>query len=129
MHPLLALLPSILIAALSWYLAWAGSRDRLPRNGIVGIRLPATTRSDPAWYAAHRAAAPHNIGAGIWFLLGGLAAAFLAGSDDARTTMLFSGWAIAFVWVAIAVVVAVRAAKAADPTEPGGSDPAPTDHT
>jgi len=118
----LALVPSILIAGLFWYLAWAGTRNRLPRNAIVGIRLPATTRSDPAWYAAHRAAAPHSIGAGIWFLLGGLAAALLADSDDDRATMLFSGWAIALVWVAIAIVVAVRAAKAADATEPGGAD-------
>ncbi len=129
MHPLLALLPSILIAYLGFFITMAGSQDRLPRNHIVGIRLPATTRSDRAWSAAHRAATPYNIGAGTCFLLAGLAAAFLAGSDDARTTILFAGWAIAFVWVAIAVVVAVRAAKAADPTEPGGSDTAAPNET
>ncbi|MEL6981551.1 MAG: SdpI family protein [Actinomycetota bacterium] len=118
MNAALALLPSILLALLFWYVAWAGSRDRLPRNAIVGIRLPATTRSDGAWFAAHRAAASSNIGAGIWFLLSGLAAATLATSDDGRATILFSGWVIALVWVALGAVRAVRAANAVTDTEP-----------
>lgn len=117
MNALLALVPSIALALLSWYLAWAGSRERLPRNAIIGIRLGATTRSEPAWYAAHRAAASANIGAGIWFLLSGLAAAALATSDNGRAIILLSGWAIAFVWVTIAVVRAVRAANAVTATD------------
>lgn len=133
MNALLALVPSIALALLSWYLAWAGVRDRLPRNAILGIRLAATTRSDAAWYAAHRAAAPANIGAGIWFLLSGLAAATLATSDNGRAIILLSGYAIALVWVAIAVLRAVRAANAlpddlddpdgpSDPADPGNSN-------
>ncbi len=115
----LALVSSALIALLFWYLAWAGARERLPRNAIVGIRLPATTGSDRAWYAAHRAASPHSIGAGIWFLLSGLAAALLADSDNGRAIILCSGWAIGFVSVAIAIVAAVRAARAVEGDQDG----------
>lgn len=116
---LLALVPSLAMAMLSWYLAVAGSRDALPRNAIVGLRLAATTRTEEAWYAANRAAVPSNIGAGIWFALGGLAAGFLASPEGGRAIAMLAGWAIGFVWVAIAVVAAVRAANALDAEQNG----------
>lgn len=51
--PLLhALLGVLLLAS-----AWAQRTDRIPRNGVIGMRTSATMASDAAWYAAHRASA------------------------------------------------------------------------
>ncbi|MGH3843551.1 MAG: SdpI family protein, partial [Pseudonocardiaceae bacterium] len=41
-----------------------GWRRRLPRNRFAGIRTPATLRSDVAFIAANRVAAPPVLAAG-----------------------------------------------------------------
>lgn len=41
-----------------------GWQRRLPRNRFAGIRTPATLRSDPAFIAANRVAAPPVLAAG-----------------------------------------------------------------
>ena len=46
-------------------------RERLPRNPLVGIRIPATLRSDQAWRAGHRAAAPEMMIIGVGSLVAG----------------------------------------------------------
>ncbi|GAA3212565.1 hypothetical protein GCM10010488_08390 [Oerskovia jenensis] len=38
------------------WLTYLGATDRMTRNGLIGIRTPATQRSDAAWIAGHRAA-------------------------------------------------------------------------
>ncbi|CAB4962402.1 unannotated protein [freshwater metagenome] len=47
----------VTVAAAMWFVARAGERGDLPRNGLVGIRTTATRASDRAWAAGHRAAA------------------------------------------------------------------------
>ncbi len=69
-----------------------GARSRLPRNRWVGIRTPATLRSEPAFTLAHRVGAVPAAAAGVVALVGG--ALLLAGSD-----------APALDWVLLAVSV------------------------
>jgi hypothetical protein len=59
----------VLIAAM----AALGSAGRLPRNHLVGIRIPSTMRTDAAWAAGHRAATVpvtllgvSMLGVGLW---------------------------------------------------------------
>lgn len=46
-----------IIAAGFLWLAWLMQQERLPRNGLVGMRTKATMASDAAWNASHRASA------------------------------------------------------------------------
>jgi uncharacterized membrane protein len=62
-----------------------GWRQRLPRNRFAGIRTPATLRSDAAFIAANRVAAPPILAAGvIYAAAGGLA----LGTDGPALTMI-----------------------------------------
>lgn len=56
-----------------------GWRQRLPRNRFAGIRTPATLRSDAAFIAANRVAAPPVIAAGAVCTVGGALALVSAG--------------------------------------------------
>lgn len=84
------------------------ANGRLPRNGFVGIRLPATMRTDAAWIAGHRAAAGPLALLGLgWLGVGGLDLAGRGGSE--RTPGLVVLFALAFgTW---AVVAAHKAAR------------------
>lgn len=48
-----------------------GWRQRLPRNRFAGVRTPATLRSDAAFVAANRVAAPPVLAAGAVCAAGG----------------------------------------------------------
>ncbi|MDQ4020144.1 MAG: SdpI family protein, partial [Actinomycetota bacterium] len=48
-----------------------GWRQRLPRNRFAGVRTPATLRSDAAFVAANRVAAPTVLAAGAVCAAGG----------------------------------------------------------
>ncbi len=52
-------------------LAWA---QKLPGNGIVGIRVPEVRKSEDVWKAAHRVAGPLWVVGGVALALGGLVA-------------------------------------------------------
>ncbi|AZA14697.1 SdpI family protein [Corynebacterium choanae] len=52
-------------------LAWAG---KLPGNGIVGIRVPASRKRQFLWDVAHKVAGPIWVVGGVAWLLGGLVA-------------------------------------------------------
>ena len=56
-----------------------GWRQRLPRNRFAGIRTPATLRSEAAFTAANRVAAPPVLAAGAVCAVGGLLAFGAAG--------------------------------------------------
>ena len=91
--------------ALAVWLSWLGSQRKLRPNGVVGIRLPATRRSDAAWYAAHQAAA------GPFGVAGGVTAA-------CGVAVVFTGWVLVIVGVAalttgvgVATAAALRAAN------------------
>ncbi|MBI2765146.1 MAG: SdpI family protein [Chloroflexi bacterium] len=47
--------------------------DKLPPNGIVGIRTPYTRQSADNWYRTHRAGAPYLIFGGVAAAAAGLA--------------------------------------------------------
>jgi uncharacterized membrane protein len=51
-----------------------GWRQRLPRNRFAGVRTPATLRSDAAFVAANRVAAPPVFAAGAVCAAGGVLA-------------------------------------------------------
>jgi SdpI/YhfL family protein len=69
----------VLIGATLLTVGVLGARSRLPRNRWVGIRTPATLRSEPAFTLAHRVGAVPAAAAGVIALVGG--ALLLAGSD------------------------------------------------
>lgn len=54
------------------WLAWLMQHERLPRNGLVGMRTKATMASDAAWNASHRASAWSVALAGVILLIAGL---------------------------------------------------------
>ena len=58
-----------------------GARSRLRRNRWIGIRTPATMRSEPAFARAHRVGAVPAGAAGVVALMGG--AVLLVGSESA----------------------------------------------
>jgi uncharacterized membrane protein len=68
-----ALLGVVLLAAGSGLITVGllGWRQRLPRNRFAGVRTPATLRSDAAFVAANRVAAPPVLAAGAVCTAGG----------------------------------------------------------
>lgn len=110
---LLLIIPSFAIAAVMAYIAWAGATERLSRNAAVGIRTESTTKSDIAWYAAHKAAVPFGAGASMSFAVAGVAASF-ASTETSQIVVLLSGYAIAFAQMGVGLSVAVKAANSAD---------------
>ncbi|HEX8758798.1 MAG TPA: SdpI family protein [Pseudonocardiaceae bacterium] len=93
-----ALLGVVLLAAGSGLITVGvlGWRQRLPRNRFAGVRTPATLRSDAAFVAANRVAAPPVLAAGAvcaaggWLALGagGPALAVIVGVAGAGTVGL-----------------------------------------
>jgi uncharacterized membrane protein len=101
----------LLGAALLW-IAWAGSQHRLAPNAVVGIRLPATRRSEAAWYAAHDAAAgPFGLGGGVACACG--VATMFTGFDVIGVVLVIVGLAAATTATGVATAVGLRAANAA----------------
>lgn len=96
--------------ALTVWVSWLGSQRKLRPNALVGVRLPATRRSDAAWYAAHQAAA------GPLGVAGGATAA--CGVGVLFTGLDLIGWVLVIVALAalttgvgVATAVALRAAN------------------
>ncbi len=85
---------------------------RLPRNVVVGIRIPSTLRSDEAWVSGHRAAGTALTVAG----LGPIAAALIVaakGPEPDTESLLYrigTGWLLG--WLVLATFQASRAARA-----------------
>ncbi|GAA1576423.1 SdpI family protein [Leucobacter aridicollis] len=96
---------------------WARAcrRGEFRRSWVVGYRTPLTLRDDRAWAAAHRAAAPFVLLAGIGTLASGAAAAALAAVRVGEVVPLLLGGAIVWslAWVVIGGFPAVRASRAA----------------
>ena len=47
---------AVVVGCVNLTLVWAVRRSRLPRNSLIGIRLPALMASDEAWEKGHQAA-------------------------------------------------------------------------
>ncbi|MDZ8201325.1 SdpI family protein [Microbacterium sp. SSW1-59] len=106
------------------WVAWASRRDRLRRNGAVGVRTPLTMESDAAWFAAQRAAASATAIGGWGALLGGIGAIVMAIVETSRPGLSFpfamatwtllalgaAGWSLA--WTLIGAGRGTRAAEA-----------------
>lgn len=103
----------VFLTALLIAIDWAAAKGRLRRNQFVGIRTPSTMRSDQAWVAGHRAAlrlTPLHVATGIALVVGVLSVRTVRGLNVV-------GPCGAIVFIAVALVTAVvagRAAKAAD---------------
>lgn len=85
-----------------------GLRGRLPRNRLVGIRIPSVLASDDAWRRGHRAAGLPLAAGGGAMILAALCVPFLPG-DDAVAAVVLTG---AVVTGAAAVAAAVLAHRA-----------------
>jgi hypothetical protein len=85
---------------------------RLPKNLLVGIRIPSTLRSDAAWRAGHLAAASSLTASGV----GPIAVATIVGvtrpGSRAQAVLFGIGTAWLLGWVARATLLARRAALA-----------------
>ena len=109
------LVMAVVLGAVSVALAGLITSDRLPRNAMVGIRTPATLRSDDAWHAGHRAAAGalKTSGAAALGVTAVGTIVRLAGLVVVGGGLVLLGAVIAGVGLAVATRRAVRAARAA----------------
>lgn len=107
-------------AVLLWWATAAAAAGRLPRNASIGIRTRATTASDAAWVAGHRAAlSPARAVAIVSGLLGVAMAAtsVVAGTADpgaAVITLFVLGYGVMGVGTVVAARTAERGARGTD---------------
>jgi len=108
---MVVLVVAMVLAVGVWLITLTAARGRLGANGAIGIRTPATQRSEEAWAAGHRAALPlvgwgglAVVVVGLVVLVGGLVDADAA--ETAGLVLLVTEGAL----VVVAGVVAHRAA-------------------
>ena len=86
-------------------------RGRIPRNSAIGVRTPSTMRSDAAFEAANKAAAPLSGAGGVVLaacgVLGAASPRHLAGA------FIFGGVGAFLVLCLLGAAVGVRAARPA----------------
>ncbi|WP_030150083.1 SdpI family protein [Oerskovia turbata] len=103
----------VVVALLVAWLAWLGATDRITRNALIGIRTPATQRSDAGWIAGHRAALTVVLPGAA--LVTALAVVGSIMGPDGATDVVFFAVAGAFLTEGFAAaVVAEVAARGAD---------------
>lgn len=78
----------VAVALLVAWLTWLGATDRMTRNGLIGIRTPATQRSDAGWIAGHRAALKVVVPGAVLVLVLAVVASTL-GPDGAAEAAFF----------------------------------------
>ncbi|MFD6164634.1 SdpI family protein [Oerskovia sp. NPDC060287] len=100
----------VAVALLVVWLTWLGATDRMTRNGLIGIRTPATQRSDAGWIAGHRAALRVVVPGGV--VVAAVAVVVTVLEPDGATDAAFFAVAGALlVEVVVAAVVAEVAAR------------------
>ncbi len=92
------------------YLAGAGYLGLIQRSQRFGLGTPATLKSDDAWEAGHRAAAPFLCVAGLGAGLPGVALLFRP-SIQSATLAVMVGSAILVSFFGVAIFAADQAAK------------------
>ena len=95
-----------IIGVASLWMASLMRDDRLPRNGLVGMRTRATMASDAAWNAAHRASAWSIALTGVVLLVGGVWLLLARRSPDATRNVLLG------ITLAVLVIVVVGGVQA-----------------
>jgi uncharacterized membrane protein len=87
-----------------------GWRGRLPRNGSVGVRTRATRRSDAAFKAANKAAAPlAAAGGAVMVACGVLAVVF---PNHFAGLIIFGGVGVFLVLCLLGAAIGVRTSRA-----------------
>lgn len=106
------LIGAIVIAAgcLLVWVAVISAQGRLPRNGTVGVRTPATMRSDEAFAVANKTSAPYAAAGGAVMIGGGVIAMVVP--KHVFGVPLFSGVGIGLALILAGAAVGVRACKA-----------------
>ncbi|OHT86710.1 SdpI family protein [Mycobacteroides saopaulense] len=103
------LIASAVLAAIVLLMTWRAATGRLPRNQMMGIRIPCTMASEQAWRAGHRAALPV-----MSLLVVVMVMADVAAIRGVAGTLTMSLWAVGSVAVIIvATFVAASAARKA----------------
>lgn len=97
----------ILVGLVLIVMAVASWQERLPRNGLAGVRTPTTMRSDRAFRVANKVAAPLTATGGAVLALGGVLTALL-GTSSTGPVVFISALACA----ALCVAGAVRGVRA-----------------
>lgn len=92
------------------WLAVASWQERLPRNGLAGVRTRATMRSDQAFKVANKVAAPLTAAGGVVLALGGLLTVLLP-TSTAGPVLLASAPACG----ACCIAGAIRGVRASRP--------------
>jgi SdpI/YfhL protein family len=85
---------------------------RLPRNILLGIRIPSTMRSDDAWRSGHRAAAFALTVSGLGQIMIAIIVGMKRSNSDAQTSLVRVGTAWLLGWIGVATIQASRAARA-----------------
>jgi hypothetical protein len=103
----------VVVALLVAWLAFLGATDRMTRNGLIGIRTPATQRSDAGWIAGHRAALRVVVPGAALVVVVALVVTILE-PDGATDVAFFAVAGALLVEVVVAAVVAEVAARGVD---------------
>ncbi|NYE00217.1 hypothetical protein BJY21_001401 [Kineosphaera limosa] len=103
------------VSVLLWWVTASAARGDLGRNGAVGIRTAATTASDAAWVAGHRAALPTAKITGIvGAIIGGnLVGAGLWSPSEEPSGAVLVLFAVGYSVIIVAALVAARIASQA----------------
>lgn len=108
-------------AALLW-IAAAGMRGTLERNGLAGVRTTVTLASDEAWATAQRAAAGPTRIAGLLAVATGIATLVVGivdpEADVAIAVVALAGTALVLAAVLLGAARGNRAAKARGRAQP-----------
>lgn len=99
--------------------AWLSFQGKLPRNRYVGVRTPATLRSDEAFDVGNRVAAPATAVGGVVALISAVAMV-VTGSGTTGLVLAVGGVVGAFSLVFAAGVLGNRAAEAVPAPEAAG---------
>ncbi|MEL7975409.1 SdpI family protein [Isoptericola sp. F-RaC21] len=109
---MVVLVVAVAVAVGVWLITRAAARGQLGANGAVGIRTPATQRSEAAWEAGHRAALPLLRWAAIVIALAGIGALLVLGPDGAGRLEI-AGLVLLVAVLVVVVVAGVVAHRAA----------------
>ena len=98
---------AFVVGCINLALVWAIRRNKLPRNLLIGIRLPALMASDEAWEKGHQAAVPALLSISPPGVALAIGAALLSGTVSAVTALL--ALILQFLALGLAVRCALRA--------------------